>query len=83
MKDATAIHPLALGNTKSGRIHFVCFTDGQEHTFSTCVNRMSGDRLSWFDGDAPRFDPGGKWAKTVFADIRKKATKVLEVVGDY
>lgn len=69
-----------LGSRKSGKIRFI-HSDGEEHEFSTTVNSLSGNRLSWFDSDAPYID-GLSWVKSVFRDIRKKA-KVIEEIGDF
>ena len=83
MKDNTAIHSLARPGIKSGKIRFIHFRDGTEHTFYTCVNDLSGSRLSWFDDDAPGVDDSLAYIKSVFKDIRKKATKVIECIGDF
>jgi len=53
MKDNTTIHTLARPRVKSGQIKFICYTDGKEKTFSTCINSLSGDRMSWFNDDPP------------------------------
>ena len=83
MKDNTAIHELARPNAKSGKIRFIHFRDGKEHCFYTCVNDSTGSRLSAFDGEAPGIDDDMAWIKSVFRDIRKKATEVIEVIGDF
>lgn len=83
MKDNTKIHRLARPGEKSGKIRFIHFRDGKEHTFYSCVNDMSGSRLSAFDSDPPSIDDSLKWVRSVFRDIRAKATKVLEVIGDF
>jgi len=81
MKDNTAIHSLAAPREKSGKIKFV-HSDGSIRAFSTCVNSLSGSRLSYFDNDPPSIDDPMPWIKSVFRDIRKKA-KVLDVIGDF
>ena len=83
MKDPTKIHSLAQKGEKSGTIRFIHFRDGKEHTFTSVVNRLSGSRLSYFDGDAPSVDDSLKWVKSVFRDIRAKATRVISVEGDF
>lgn len=83
MKDSTAIHSLARPGVKSGKIRFIHFRDGKEHCFYSCVNDLTGSRLSAFDSDAPGVDEPLKYIQSVFDDIRKKATKVLEVIGDF
>lgn len=83
MKDNRAIHSLARPGAKSGKIRFIHFRDGKEHCFCSCVNDLSGSRLSWFDSDAPSVDDPLTWVRSVFKDIRKKSTKVLEVIGDF
>lgn len=82
MKNNKAIHSLAQPNAKSGKITFV-HSDGQEHSFSTCINRLSGSRLSWFDSDAPSVDDSMNWIKSVFRDIRAKSQKVVATIGDF
>ena len=74
------IHHLADTSKKSGQIKFV-HHDGTKRTFSTCVNRLSGDRLSWFDDCAPSINDES-WVKSVFRDIRAKA-KVISFIGDF
>ena len=81
MKDATILHPLAENNQPSGKIVFI-HPNGTQHSFTSCINRMTGSRLSYFDDDAPFIDDPLKWVKGVFRGIRKKA-KVLNVVGDF
>lgn len=83
MKDNTIIHSLARPGAKSGRIRFIHFRDGKEHTFTTCVNDMSGSRLSYFDSDPPDVDQPMAYIRSVFRDIKKKATSVLENIGDF
>lgn len=83
MKDNTEIHPLARAGVKSGKITFIHFRDGATHTFQTCVNDLSGSRLSWFDNNPPDVDESLAYIRSVFKDIRKKATKVIECVGDF
>lgn len=64
-----------------GVIRFIHFRDGSERKFYSVVNEMSGSRLSAFDSDAPGIDDPMPWIKSVFSDIRKKSTKVLEYQG--
>lgn len=83
MKDNTAIHKLARPGVKSGKVTFVHFQDGTTHTFYTCVNDLSGSRMSWFDNDPPDVDESMEYIRSVFRGIFKKATKIIEVVGDF
>lgn len=83
MKDNTAIHSLARPGVKSGKIRFIHFGDGKEHCFYSCVNDMSGNRLSAFDNDPPNIGDSLAWVESVFRDIRKKATKVIDCIGDF
>ena len=83
MKDPTVIHKLARPNCKSGKIRFIHFRDNKEHYFYSVVNDMTGDRLSAFDGDAPTIDDSLTWVRSVFRDIRRKSTKVIEDIGDF
>ena len=82
MKDPTCIHPLAERGELSGKIRFV-HKDGKEHSFTSVVNRLTGSRLSYFDGNAPSINDPLQWVKSVFWGIRKKATSVTEVIGDF
>jgi len=77
------IHSLARPGEKSGKITFIHFRDKKEHSFSTCVNDLTGSRLSWFDNDPPTIDDPMPWIKSVFKDIRAKADKVIAEIGDF
>jgi hypothetical protein len=81
MKDPTVIHKLARPGEKSGKIRFI-HKDGKEHYFYCVVNDLSGSRLSAFDNDPPDIDQPLAYIRSVFRDIRQKAT-VLEVIGDF
>jgi len=81
MKDNKAIHSLARPGVKSGAITFI-HKDGKEHRFYSCVNDLTGSRLSAFDNDPPGIDDPIAWVKSVFKNIRAKA-KVLTVIGDF
>lgn len=81
MKDATLVHSLADTTKVAGKIRFI-HSDGKEHCFYFCTNRLSGSRLSWFDCDPPDIDQPLPYIKSVFRDIRKKAT-VIESIGDF
>lgn len=83
MKDPSCISSLARKSCASGMIRFIHFRDGKEHKFYSVVNDMSGDRLSAFDGDPPTINDSLKWVRSVFRDIRRKSTKVLEDIGDF
>ena len=80
---AHSIHSLADPGEKFGKIKFIGF-DGKEHTFVSCVNQLSSNRLSYFDNDPPRIEERGNlsYVKTIFKNIRKKS-KVLESIGDF
>lgn len=81
MKDNIKIHPLARENELSGKIKFI-HSDGKEHIFYSCVNDMTGDRLSAFDGAAPTINQTIGEIKSIFNKIKSK-TKVLECIGDF
>ena len=83
MKDNTAIHSLALANRKSGKIKFIHFRDGKEHSFYSVVNSLTNSRLSAFDNDPPTIDQSLGEIQKIFNNIRAKATSVLEVIGDF
>ena len=81
MRDNTTIHTLARPEAKSGKIRFI-HRDGTEHTYHSCVNDLSGSRLSWFDSDLPTIGEDLSDVRATFKSIRKQA-KVLEVIGDF
>ena len=54
-------------------------SDGTEHIYYTAVNRLSGNRLSAFDHEAPSIGDNAR-VKSVFNNIRNKA-KVLGFAG--
>ena len=81
MNNNTIIHLLAREGEKSGTIRFI-HEDGKEHSFTSVVNDLTGNRMSYFDSDAPSVNDPLSWVRSVFRDIRKKA-KVLEVIGDF
>jgi hypothetical protein len=76
------IHPLARAEEKSAFIRFV-HIDKKEHTYSTCVNDLTGDRMSWFDNHAPDVNQPLREIKRMFKNINKKAVKVIEYQGDF
>ena len=81
MKDNSSIHPLARPGTSAGKITFI-HKDGTERSFYSCINDLSGSRLSAFGTDAPGIDDSLPWVRSVFRDIRKNA-KVLTCIGDF
>jgi len=81
MQVNTSIHPLASPNKKSGKIRFI-HSDGKEHSFYSCVNSLSGQRLSAFDNEAPTIEADKSSIRSIFNKIRMKC-KVLEVIGDF
>ena len=82
MKDNTQISTLARPNTKAGMIRFV-HSDGKEHKFYTCINDLSGSRLTAFDDNAPSVNDSVAWIKSVFRDIRRKSSRVIDSIGDF
>lgn len=80
MKNPKRIHPLAAENEKSGKIKFI--HGGNEHIFYSCVNKLTNERMSAFDADAPTIGDTIQWVKSVFTDIKRKAI-VLECIGDF
>ena len=82
MKDNTSIHRLARPGAKSGKITFI-HKDDKQHTYYSCVNDLTGDRLSAFDNDAPTINNSLREVRSVFNDIRKKSKGVIEVIGDF
>jgi hypothetical protein len=74
------VNPLTDKKQKWGMIRFT--QDGKEHTFYSCVNRLTDDRLSAFDKEPPSIDDTLSWVRSVFRDIRKKA-QVIEFIGDF
>lgn len=82
-QDRLSVHSLADTNKPAGMIRFIHFRDGKEHSFYSVVNSLSGSRLSAFDDNAPDVGDSVAWVKTVFRDIRAKATKIIENIGDF
>lgn len=72
-------HPNARLSSPHVFVRFI-HTDGKEHTFGSCVNDLTGDRLSGFDNAAPSVNDSIKWIKSVIRDINAKAT-VIEIVN--
>jgi hypothetical protein len=81
MRDPTVIHPLAEPNQLSGQIKFL-HSDGQAHTFTSVVNKLTGDRLTYADDAPPSVNDSVGWVRRTFRNIRAKA-QVLSVVGDF
>lgn len=77
---AKQIHPLCDETQKGGKIHFTHV--GVERSFTSCVNSLSGDRLSWFNNDPPRINDPISWVRNVFKTIRK-TSKEIESIGDF
>ena len=67
------IPPLTDTSKPHGVITFI-HKDGNEMKFYSCVNEMTGSRLSAFNSDPPSIDDPMAWVKSVFRDIRAKAT---------
>lgn len=82
MRNPTVIHPLARLNAKSGMIKFV-HTDAKIHSFRSVVNDLTGDRLSYFDNNAPSINDELKRIKSIFKNIREKSLDIVECVGDF
>lgn len=62
-------------------IEFIHFKGEKKHVFYSCVNDMSGNRLSAFDNDSPSVNDELKWVKSVIRDIKNKAVKVISYEG--
>jgi len=82
-QDEIKEHIHKLGEGKSGKIRFIHFGDGKEHVYATTINSLSGQRLAWFDVSPPEVNVSVSEVKSVFRDIRKKATKIIEEIGDF
>ena len=83
MNHQTDIHPIADETQKAGKIRFVWKKDGEEHSFSSAVNRLTGDRLAWFDDDPPTVHSDWNESKRTVARIREDNDEILEVIGDF
>lgn len=77
---ALEVHPLHEKGKPFGVIQFV-HHDGTVHIFRSEVNRLTGDRLTGFDNEAPGINDPMDWIKSVFKGIRSKAT-VLQEIGN-
>ncbi len=80
---AKQVHTLAADDCPCGKIRFIHFKDGKEHSFGFATNEMSNSILAWFDSSPPSIETGHAWIKSVVKDIYKKATKVVEHIGDF
>jgi len=74
------IHSLARKGTKMGKIVFRY--KGKEQSFSSCINDLSGDRLTWFDNEPPSIGDSLAWVRGAFKEIRKKA-EIISCEGDF
>jgi hypothetical protein len=63
-----------------GTITFLHHKTGKKHEFYSCINRLSGNRLSAFDNNPPSIDDNLRWVKSVFKDINSKC-KILAFEG--
>ena len=63
-----------------GKITFI-HGDGTTHTFQSGVNKLTGNRLSWFDNFAPSVGDSLKTAVSTFRKIKVSSQKVLEETG--
>jgi hypothetical protein len=64
-----------------GKITFIHHKTGKEHSFYSCVNKLSNSRLSAFDNEPPSIGDNMAWVKSVFRDINGKC-KVLSFEGN-
>jgi hypothetical protein len=73
----------SLTNTKKpwGKITFIHHRTGEEHSFYSCVNKLTNDRLSAFDNEPPSIGDNMTWVKSVFRDIKTKC-KILSIEGN-
>lgn len=78
---ATEIHPLADPEKKFFFARFV-HPDGKEYTFTSVVNSMTGDRLSYLDRGTPTIDNDGSAAKSIIKQI-KEFCEIKEMFGSY
>jgi hypothetical protein len=62
-------HPLA--DLTKPHVH-ILFTrkNGTTHHFYSCINEMTGSRLSAFDSDPPRIDDGMAWVQRMIRNIQ-------------
>jgi hypothetical protein len=64
-----------------GYVKFI-HKDGSVHEFYSCINKLSGDRLSALDKNPPCINESLKWVKSVFRDIFKKSEGILDFKGN-
>ena len=85
MKTAEAhkLHPLADPQHKAGQIVFLHAADNTQHTLTSVVNSLSGDRLTWWDDESPDVHLTAAEVKRIFKDITARAAKVISCVGDF
>lgn len=55
--------------------------NGEEHSFYSCVNSLTDNRLSGFDHKAPSIDDTLAWVKSVLRDIEMYG-EPIEKIGN-
>ena len=63
-----------------GTITFLHHKTGEKREFYSCINRLTGNRLSAFNNEPPSIDDNLRWVKSVFKDINSKC-KILSFEG--
>lgn len=73
-------NPLTDESKPWGIIRFINLADNKENYFYTCVNKLTGDRLSAFNKDSPSINESLVYVTEIFNSIRRNA-KPLEYIG--
>lgn len=81
MKNPTVIHSLARTNEKSCKVTFQR-KNGSIATFSSVINDMTGDRMTYFNNDAPTINNTKADIKKMIQQIRMDCT-IIEHIGDW
>lgn len=73
------MHPLCDKSNPYVFVTFIHFRDNKEHVFYSCVNEMTGNRLTAFDNDPPEIDSEMDYIKSVLKGLKKKSNGIVSV----
>ena len=72
------ISPATKQKTKTNIIiEFISEVDNKNHLYYSCVNLLSGDRLSAFDSNPPSINQDIEEIKKIIGNIKRKAIKII------
>jgi len=79
---AKQVHPLADENKPFVKIKFI-HSDKKEHFFYSCVNTLSGDRLTAWDNSPPTINDSMADVKRTIQKIRSNAVSITESISSF